>query len=331
MHENPLEDWILELMEELAKEAPWADGRVKLGLSYDLWALGPEVAKSVLSKAKSLGITTITTHFGRDAQRPAASLPELLNSLGLLDSSILFSHATGCLEKDVKLIKEHDAKLSSTPSTELQMSMGRSICFDDRYPEMQAQSSLGIDCHSNNSGSIVQEMRLGLQNARNNRNERFLAQEKAPKSIYKTVEDAFNLGTIQGAKAIRMEKEIGTIAVGKLADLVVFDGLSPAMVCAAQHEPVAAIVLHSSVADIDTVIVDGKIRKKDGKLASIEVDKRANNVVGKKSLEWRDVASELLKSREEIQKKVDKLDMVDAKQAMTRTFGLDESKITDEP
>ena len=53
------------------------------------------------------------------------------------------------------------------------------------------------------------------------------------------------------------------------------------MICAGLHNPVAAIILHSSPADIDTVIVDGVVRKQGGKLLDVKLDEDGNKVVGK--------------------------------------------------
>jgi cytosine/adenosine deaminase-related metal-dependent hydrolase len=74
--------------------------------------------------------------------------------------------------------------------------------------------------------------------------------------------DALMMGTLRGARALCMEKDIGSIEVGKKADLMIFDALSPAMACAAQHDPVMAIVPPSTIRDINTVLVDGEVRKK---------------------------------------------------------------------
>ncbi|OCL01990.1 Metallo-dependent hydrolase [Glonium stellatum] len=330
MSRQPLEPWVLTTLEELAGQAPFGDGRVTLGLAFDLYFLGKDVVASVFSKAKSLGIRTITSHYVRNAQFSLASTAELLHGFGLLDESILLSHATGATAEDARLLKEANAHVSTTPSTELQMALGQPVCFRDDLPGMQEQSSLGVDCHSNNAGSVVGEMRLALQAARGTWNDKFNEKGKAPKVVNKTVEEVFNLGTIQGARAVGMEDQIGSIAIGKTADLVIFDGTTPAMVCAAQHEPVAAVVLHSSPADIETVIVDGNIRKAAGRLGKVEVDEIARKEVGKATLDWKDVARELLKSREALQRKIQDLDFVEAKKRMIRGYYIDESKLVDE-
>jgi cytosine/adenosine deaminase-related metal-dependent hydrolase len=268
----------METFETLAKSAPFGDGRVTLGLAWDLYFLPQEVIADAFQKAKSLGIETITSHFSMMSLYPKRSIPETLEGYGLLDDSILFSHANGSSSKDAELIRKANAHISSTPSTELQMALGMPECWRD---DIQSQASLGVDCHSNQLGSVVSEMRLGLQAARGVYNAKFEAEGKVPKKVFKTVEDAFNLGTIQGARAAKMQDKIGSLKEGKLADLVIFDATSPGMICAAEHDPVAAVVLHSSPGDFEAVMVDGIWRKREGRLLPIEVEADAKPVAGK--------------------------------------------------
>ncbi|KAF2226838.1 hypothetical protein BDZ85DRAFT_278756 [Elsinoe ampelina] len=57
------------------------------------------------------------------------------------------------------------------------------------------------------------------------------------------------------------EHKLGRIREVYLATLVVFDGMSPQMLGAAQEDPVRAIVVHSSPGDVEMVVVDGKVTK----------------------------------------------------------------------
>jgi cytosine/adenosine deaminase-related metal-dependent hydrolase len=234
---------------------------------------------------------------------------------------------------DCRLLLESNSHISSTPSTELQMAMTLPVAFQDKLG-IQSQCSLGVDCHSNNSASMVSEMRLLLQSSRNSYNQEFVSQWKVPRKVNKTVEEAFNLGTIQGARAIGMQDNIGSLAVGKRADILIFDAHSPSMVCAAQHDPVAAVVLHSSPGDIEIVIVDGVVKKKNWMLEDVSIAADANQMwngakeLGKK-LTWKEVSKELLKRRVDLQKKVDNLDMDAAKNGVIKGFYIDESVIVD--
>ena len=165
-------------------------------------------------------------------------------------------------------------------------------------------------------------MRLALQSSRGSRNQTILDSGKTPRTVGHSVEQAFNLGTILGARAIGMGDLIGKLEVGRIADVVIFDGLSPSMVAAAEEDPVAAVVLHSSTRDVDTVIIDGIVRKEGGKLVAVES--------GDKKLEWREIAGELMESRRRIQERVDKIDYGMVKPAMLKAFYIDEGTLADD-
>jgi hypothetical protein len=328
---------------ELAAQGPWAEGRVTLGFAFDFWFLPAGFVKGIFAQVKAADVKTVTTHYVSLPQMGGGwpgGLPKMLKDMDLLDERVILSHANGCQQKDADLIKVAGAHVSTTPSTELQMAMGRPVTFDAAFLDggasgkavgMQSHASFGIDCHSNNSGSVISEARVGLQNARNHYNEHFLRLGQTTYSLPESlsVEAAFNLATIKGAEAVRMEKEIGRIEVGYKADLIVFDALSPGMVGAAQHDPVAAIILHSSPADIEVVIVDGVVRKRDSKLVPVIVDQGAKQVVDKERLVWSDIAKEVVKSREGIQKEVEGLDFVEGQKAILKMFHVDESVFVD--
>jgi cytosine/adenosine deaminase-related metal-dependent hydrolase len=113
-------------------------------------------------------------------------------------------------------------------------------------------------------------MRLALQLARYAANTPLLNAGKFPANLKGTTEQVFNLGTIQGARVVHMEDQTGSLAEGKLADIVIFDASSPGMICAAEQDPVAAVVKHSSIRDIETVVINGVVRKEAGRLLLIK-------------------------------------------------------------
>ena len=242
---------------------------MRLGLGFDWYFLPKQVVLDIFAKARSLGVDLVTSHYTR--LRPTdRSLPELLDSYGLLDERIVLSHGGGATPSDARLLAAARAFVSATPVSELSMAVGPPCCFRDDLPGLEGASALGVDIHSATSSSIVNEMRVGLLAARGADSAAHSRAGTLQARVPHGVEEAFNLGTIQGARALGLDKDVGSIAVGKKADLVVFDALSPAMVGAAQVSPVMAIVLHSNVGDIDTVVVDGKIRKRGGKLLPIQ-------------------------------------------------------------
>ncbi len=165
-------------------------------------------------------------------------------------------------------------------------------------------------------------MRLALQLARHSSNKPLLDSDKFPTKLKGTTEQVFNLGTIQGARAVHMQGQTGSLAEGKLADIVIFDASSPGMICAAEQDPVAAVVRHSSIRDVDTVIVNGVVRKEGGRLLPI---KAKSNIAlgGEKQLNWGDVAEKLVGSRKVVQGKIDKTDIDAAKKALIGMWHID--------
>ena len=330
IHENLMEDWVMDTFIELADQAPFGDGRVTLGFAWDLWFLPKEQIQKVFTKVEEKGIRTLTFHHSHHA-----SIFKLLEDFGLLDERALVSHGGEFSKEDAELVRKKGARVSSTPSTELQMALGRPVCFDAAYEPygdrhgIQDHASFGVDCHSNQAGSIISEARIGLQSARNHFNERYSVKGKLPRRLPDnlSVESAFNLATIKGAEAIQMGDVIGRIAEGYKADLVVFDALSPSMIGAAQHDPVAAVILHSNPGDIQVVMIDGIIRK-NGTLSPIEVDEAASQAVSAKILTWGNITKEILKSREVIQSQAGKIDVAQCVEAITKMWHLD-SKVVD--
>lgn len=75
-----------------------------------------------------------------------------------------------------------------------------------------------------------------------------------------SVNQAFLLATRAGGLALR-RPDIGVLVEGAKADIVVFDGTSPNMLGWA--DPVAAVMLHSNVGNIEHVLVDGQFRKRN--------------------------------------------------------------------
>ncbi|KAF2494325.1 Metallo-dependent hydrolase [Lophium mytilinum] len=332
---TPLEPWVFPNLTSLSASlaAGWGSSRVQLGLGFDFYFLGPALVTELFAHAKDCGVRTITSHYVRSAQMSLASLPETLSTFGVLDQSILFSHATGCSASDVALITNAGAHVSCTPAIELQMAHGAPVAWREDIPGIHASCSLGVDCHSAVAASMPEVMRTGLQAARGMRNLRFEAAGVTPTKLHAAmgVERAFNLGTILGARAVRAQDRIGSLAVGKLADVVVFDAVSPAMVGAAQQDAVVAVVMHSSPADVEVVIVDGVVRKRGGRLVDVVVDEVAREVLGgRETLAWKDVAKEIVRSREEIQREIEKIDFVDSKERLVKSFYVDQSKLVED-
>ncbi|KAJ5481187.1 Metallo-dependent hydrolase [Penicillium diatomitis] len=167
-------------------------------------------------------------------------------------------------------------------------------------------------------GDLVSQMRGALQHERSNRNENVITEGKLTWSLNLLLQDAFPL---LGRRAIHMEDNLGSIQIGKLTELVIFDVNSPGMVCASEQDPVAAIVLHSSVRDIiNTVIIDGRVRKWGEKVLSADLNPSFPEVpIPRQRVEGKKVAKELVPSRKRIEEVIKRSNADDSNDLVLKT------------
>ena len=161
---NGLGGHSMPTFEELAKASPWADGRVTLGFAFDGFPFLPkEYLDPLMAKVDEFKIKLIQFHVTWKPGKP--SIPKKLDELGILDKRFLAAHSN-MPKEDADLYRKRGVHYSSTPSTELQMSLAYPvIAFRDDLG-VKDLGSLGVDCHSNNSAFIPSEARIGLQSAR---------------------------------------------------------------------------------------------------------------------------------------------------------------------
>ncbi|OCT47893.1 chlorohydrolase family protein [Cladophialophora carrionii] len=191
-----------------------------------------------------------------------ASEEELLERYGALNTStpVVLSHASFISAIDMQLLRETKQYISTTPESEFHYGH-----LHSQVRHIQDQASLGVDTHFTFSSDMVGQARLWLQALRADSFRLTLEEDlEIPYTNPMSVEQAFLLITRNGALALR-RPDIGIIAVGAKADLVVFDGSSPNLL--GWDDPIAAVILHSNVGDISDVVVNGKFVKRDGKLA----------------------------------------------------------------
>ncbi|KAI0812931.1 amidohydrolase [Xylaria sp. FL0064] len=236
------------------------DDLVTLGIAYDGWDVGaPENTQAVAKLIKDAKPAVLTIHWLGGAW-PIDSSPSLVHSFGVLNTStpVVFSHGPGLTAAQARLLRDTNQFVSITPESEMHYGHGHTYSH-----HILDQAALGVDTHLTFSTDIITQARLWLQRTRSRLFDEVLDHWEIPARNPMSVNQAFLLATRQGALALR-RPDLGAIAIGAKADLVVFDGRSPALLGWA--DPVAAVILHASVGDITHVLVDGKFRKRDGKL-----------------------------------------------------------------
>jgi cytosine/adenosine deaminase-related metal-dependent hydrolase len=248
---------------DLAKKPALKKSPTTLGIAYDGWGPNPNVPEidKIMALAKELNVSVITTH---SLQGPWGfnNSPEDIHALNYLNISIpiVFSHASFLTPTGADLLRSTNQYISITPESEMHYGQGHPVSYN-----IQDQASLGIDTHMTFSTDILTQSRIWLQQTRYERYLDVLVQTKLPGSNPMSAEQAFILATRSGALALRRD-DLGAIFIGAKADLVIFDGNSPALL--GWVDPVAAVILHASVGDIEGVLVDGKWVKKGGKIVA---------------------------------------------------------------
>lgn len=345
---SPFPSWFFDQFEKLAGQAPFGkDGRVQLGFFFDSYFLPQDTIVDIFDRVRKWGVKTITSHFrhwsvssGKAILLTAeksrnntltnagqSRIPEILHSASLAGPDVLLSHGNGVTSSQAELLTASGMYIASTPDAEVFMASGKDpVAFN---PEILC--CLGADCHSCGPGSMLHQMQIAMASDRAAQASDAFQTNQYPREFRAKVERAFNLATINAARAVQMENEIGSIAIGKLADLVIFDANTPAMICAAEFDPLVAIVRHAGLREINTVVVGGQIKKQGGKLCSViveeEVEMEEVEDLAGTTLTWRQIASKIVASQEEVQKRIQGVNVGLARDIMFKVFGRAEEQL----
>lgn len=246
--------------EKLLKHDKLSKSPSQVGVAFDAFAKVPaEVSRSVVDTTIKNRVPVFTTH-SLGGPWVIDNGPSVLDKAGLLRGQVpvIISHASFMSQEDIKLLRDANQYVSITPESEMHYGHDH-----EHNHKIMDQCALGVDTHFTFSTDMVTQARLWLQAVRRGVYRETLAQMKIGHPNPFDVEQAFYLATNAGGLALRRD-DLGAIKVGAKADIVVFDGDSANML--GWVDPIAAILLHSNVADVRHVLVDGKWRKKDGAL-----------------------------------------------------------------
>jgi cytosine/adenosine deaminase-related metal-dependent hydrolase len=253
-------------------------------LSIHAAVLGPhystlEVALHDFSMARELNVIASLHQGGGPPRTPGGW--QVLEEQKLLGEQINIVH--GHALDDAQLARFCGLGMSFTATPEVEMSEGHGHPLTGRLRKLGRAPSLGVDLESAHSGDMLGQARiaLGMQRSLDNAAHRAAEGAIPPTTTIPAIE-ALAWVTIEGARMLRQLHRIGTLAVGKQADLVLIraDTLNMQPV----HDPVAAVVFQASLANIDSVMVAGRWMKRDGQLIDVDLAPKlaALNASGRK-------------------------------------------------
>jgi cytosine/adenosine deaminase-related metal-dependent hydrolase len=170
---------------------------------------------------------------------------EFMESVGIFTPRPLLAHAIWLNHNDMDRIAKHRTTVVHCPTSNAKLASG--ICPVPELLESGVNVALGTDASTcDNSCDMFSAMKLAavIQKART------LSPTVVP------AETVIEMATINGALALGMEKEIGSLEVGKKADLICIRCDSARI--APNGNPVSAVVYSAAGSDVDDVMIDGK-------------------------------------------------------------------------
>ncbi len=256
-----------------------ADGRLRVSVDpHAAYTVDPEYMKELRETTSELNQKygtsdqpiTFHIHATETADEPekikkAFNVPlrggvfEYLDSLNVLKNDVVAAHCVHLTEKDIRIIAKKRVKVSHCPISNLKLGSGVSPV--PKLLQSGARVSLGTDSScSNNSSDMFEVMKItALLHKGVNQNPTLVPAERV-----------LRMATIEGAKALMWDRQIGSIEVGKDADLVIVDFRKPHL--SPVFSETSHLVYSAKSSDVDTVLVKGRIIMENRTINTLNVD-----------------------------------------------------------
>jgi cytosine/adenosine deaminase-related metal-dependent hydrolase len=192
------------------------------------------------------------------------SMVKQLEGLDLLGSDTTYIHCCYFSDEEWKLVAGSRGTISIAPQVEMQMGHGWPPFVKARAYGLRP--SMSIDVVTTAPGDMFTEMRCAFAAERWRINDSVWESEDPVPETMLTARDMLTMATLNGAHVADLEDRTGSLTPGKQADVVVIDGSGPGITPII--DPVASVVLCADTSNVDTVIIGGKIHKRDGRLVA---------------------------------------------------------------
>ncbi len=202
--------------------------------------------------------TIVHTHAAENKQEVEALLKqsgmrniEYLEHLNLTHDNLCLAHCVWLNNNELDIIKTGKVKVLHCPSSNLKLGSG--LAHINEMIDNSINVSIGVDAALFNANmDVFTEMRRAVS-------------LQTQKTL--SPEQAFKMATIEGAKALGLQKEIGSIEVGKKADIVILN--NPRL---GNKDMLLTMLNFTEPSDIETVLIDGRIILKNREFLSIDED-----------------------------------------------------------
>jgi cytosine/adenosine deaminase-related metal-dependent hydrolase len=234
----------------------WFGPRTPGGVTPELYR-----EMSMYARERDMGITMHLAEVEADKlfleEKYGLSPVYFAESVGLLGPKTALVHMVWLNEQDIQKLAQTHTSVSHNPSSNSKLASG--VC---KVPQMLARGvnvALGCDGGpSNNDYDLIREMKLAA----------IIHKAVSHDPLTVPAETVLEMATINGARALGLEHEIGSLEVGKKADLVVID--LNRLHTTPSPNPISTLVYAATGGEVCTVVVDGQVVVEQGHLLTMD-------------------------------------------------------------
>lgn len=193
---------------------------------------------------------------------------EWAEKTGVFGSDTWYAHGIHFNDEEIKRLGQSKTGIAHCPISNMKLSSG--ICRVPEMIEAGVPLSLAVDGSASNDGSnMLEELRVSYLLHRLN------SSEKAPNG-----RKLFEIATLGGARILGMDSYIGSLEVGKAADLFMINIKKTADHVGAYDDPVSMLATVGYKEPVDLTMVNGKVVVKDGHLVNVDEPVMAEKAYG---------------------------------------------------
>ncbi len=181
----------------------------------------------------------------------------LAEKCGIFDVPAIAAHCVQVTDEDIQILKRKNVSVVTNPASN--MKLGNGFAPIAKMLDAGVNVCLGTDgAASNNCLNMFHELSLLTLIHKGT--------GKTPQCV--SAKEGFRIATINGAKALGLEKEIGSIEVGKKADLAVLDLNTPSLT--PRNNLIAGLSYSANGSEVDTVIINGQVTMENRRLLTVD-------------------------------------------------------------
>jgi 5-methylthioadenosine/S-adenosylhomocysteine deaminase len=252
---------LTRIHDDWAKISP--DGLIALGLAWrgqggnnPATAIPPEIYTAEIDAARKLGLP-ISVH--ASGSRPVIGQIDAIAKAGLLAKDMQLIHANMATADEIKAVADAGASISTSPFTELRIGFG--LPQTPKFLDAGIPVGLSVDTVELSGNADMFGIMKVTQNVANG-----IAESEFKLNARRVLQ----LATSEGARSMGIADKVGSLKPGKRADLIMVStrGINLAVF----GDPAHMLVTAAEPANVDTVVVDGRILKRNGKLTALDAN-----------------------------------------------------------